>query len=598
MTEPEHTGTALGNVVRMAAETGRVHASTANPATHGAVSAALQLEAQGYAQVIVVLSPQGATDASAATSFTGVAATGVTVKASSKRGRAAASLAGAGFPSAVTSSASRLQRYFVVPPAAQDAALAQSRFQAAARATGPGRSAAAYTGLAAATGRRASLSREAASSLTKETLPEVPKVRIFENLGVMLGTVDANGLAGLQSDPDVKEVQPAPQISLIRPVDAVVKRKSAGATWGLEALGVPALWDAGLSGKGVLIGHLDTGVDGSHPALAGAIKAFAEFDELGQEVVGAPARDSGEHGTHTAGTIAGRQVGATRFGVAPEAQLLSAMVIEGGNTVARILAGMNWVVGQGARVLSMSLGLRGYTPAFLTITRALRARGVLPVIAVGNEGPGTSRSPGNYVEALSVGACDEGLAVADFSGSQSFPRTPQPLVPDLVAPGDGVLSCIPGGRYAEMSGTSMATPHMAGFAALLFNAKPGATIDDVENAILDSCALQPGMLPDRANRGLPNGPRAFERLTGTVLVSDGINTARQAATSKQPKKSGRKRAATTRSGGKKARPRAKKLSEAPARGAARARGGPNIARAATSGGRKHTGRKRVTRRTK
>ena len=142
-----------------------------------------------------------------------------------------------------------------------------------------------------------------------------------------------------------------------------------------------------------------------------------------------------EYHGHTAGTIAARAVGTTRFGVAPEAGLASAMVIEGGNVIARILAGMDWTVGQGVQILSMSLGLRGYTPAF-----------------------------------LSVGACDARDSVADFSGSQLFARTDNPIVPDLVAPRVDVLSCVPGGRCAAMSGSSMATPHIAGLAALLMHA--------------------------------------------------------------------------------------------------------------------------------
>ena len=113
--------------------------------------------------------------------------------------------------------------------------------------------------------------------------------------------------------------------------------------------------------------------------------------------------DSDEHGTHTAGTIVGRAGLKGAFGVAPEAQLASAMVIEGGQVIDRILAGMDWLIGEGVHIMSMSLGLRGFTPAFQAVIDALRAANVLPVIAVGNEGPNTSRSPGNYANVLSVG---------------------------------------------------------------------------------------------------------------------------------------------------------------------------------------------------
>src|SRR5204863_1085458 len=99
--------------------------------------------------------------------------------------------------------------------------------------------------------------------------------------------------------------------------------------------------------------------------------------------------------------------------------------------------------------------------------------------AVGNEGPNTSRSPGNYANVLSIGAMDDRDRVADFSSSQRFQRDTNPLVPDLVGPGVGVLSCIPNNGYAEMDGSSMATPHIAGLAALLLQASPDATADQL-----------------------------------------------------------------------------------------------------------------------
>jgi subtilisin family serine protease len=199
-------------------------------------------------------------------------------------------------------------------------------------------------------------------------------------------------------------------------------------------------------------------------------------------------------------------------GVAPEAKLASALVIEGGDVVARVLGGMNWAVGKGVKIISMSLGIRGYHSDFQPVTQILRAKGVLPVFAVGNEGPGTSRSPGNYPAALSVGAMDSSKTVADFSSSQLFSRPVDPLVPDLVGPGVDVISAKPGGGYQSMDGSSMATPHIAGLAALLFQAKPTATPDEVEQAIFASCQGGSGLPQPRANRGFPNAPRALARL--------------------------------------------------------------------------------------
>ena len=120
-----------------------------------------------------------------------------------------------------------------------------------------------------------------------------------------------------------------------------------------------------------------------------------------------------------------------------------------------------------------------YTAKHKTLAgRHARAQGILPLFAVGNEGPGTSRSPGNYVEALSVGATDRDDDVALFSSSQRFDRQSDLIVPDLVAPGVSVISARPGGGSQSMDGTSMATPHTAGLAALLLEAKPDATVDE------------------------------------------------------------------------------------------------------------------------
>ena len=220
--------------------------------------------------------------------------------------------------------------------------------------------------------------------------------RYFSNLGVMLGTVDSAALKNLRGLDTVREVRRAPELSWIRPVSARTAKLSGTLTWGLRQLKVQRLWTAGHKGDGVKVGHLDTGVDGRHAALRTAIDDFVFIDRIGAVTrlrEGQVAYDTDDHGTHTAATIAGRPVSGRHVGVAPEAMLCSAAVIEGGDVVARILGGLNWAVGKRVKLVSASLGLRGWVDDFLGIVRIVRARGVLPVFAVGNEGPGTSRSP-------------------------------------------------------------------------------------------------------------------------------------------------------------------------------------------------------------
>ena len=338
--------------------------------------------------------------------------------------------------------------------------------------------------------------------------------RSFPRLGVSIGFVDEEGLDRLAGDSRVRALSSAETPSLIRPVRrAAAPARGPALAWGVADLGAPALWKEGVRGAGVRIAHLDTGVDGSHPALKQRIGAWAEFDAEGERVPESMPHDPDGHGTHTAGTLVGGQSGDTAVGMAPEAELCAAIVIEGGRVLLRILAGMEWAVGEGARILSLSLGIRGYTPFAIELMQRLRAAGVLPVVAIGNEGPGTSRSPGNYPDALSVGAADAKGLVADFSSSMRFERALEPTAPDVVAPGVAIVSARAGGGREEMDGTSMATPHVAGLAALLFSAKPEATVAEVESAIFASVRPLPdGADPIRYGRGAIDGPQALRIL--------------------------------------------------------------------------------------
>ncbi len=360
--------------------------------------------------------------------------------------------------------------------------------------------------------------RRSAAAATRSTMSPPDRLRIYPKLGLAVGFADAEGLEKTRKHAQVSDVVAAPQISLIRPVESRPGRLTVKPSWGIRRLRVDELWAAGFDGNGIVVGHLDTGIDGNHPALDGAIDEFAEFDLNGHRVPGADAWDSDDHGTHTAGTIVGRPLNGA-FGVAPGAKVASGMVIEGGQVVNRILAGMEWIAEKQVRILSMSLGLRGFTTAFEVIVNALREAEILPIIAVGNESLNTSRSPGNYPMALSVGASNQDDLVAGFSSSQLFNREQDPIVPDIVAPGVGILSCVPGDRYRKKNGTSMATPHIAGLAALLLQARPEATIEQLETAILDSCTRPATMSEMRANRGIPDAVEAFTALVGNPPAS-------------------------------------------------------------------------------
>jgi subtilisin family serine protease len=320
-------------------------------------------------------------------------------------------------------------------------------------------------------------------------------------------------LMALARQPDVIAIMPNQKIHLIKPetvsYDELARNEMRhGQTWGLEQLGVANVWEKS-RGAGVNVAVLDTGVFGDHPALTGRIGDFVVMDPLGRRISATPMFDAGVHGTHVCGTIVGGQTPeGVHIGVAPEAKLLVAGVLVGDATIRTLLEGLDWAIEKGADIVNMSLGFNYYEPMFTEVFDVLLGQyGVLPVIAVGNEAQGNSSSPGNAYNALAVGALEKvgrtRTDVAFFSSGASlvFPgQEPHALVnkPDVVAPGVQVFSTIPpvlraGGAYfySYMDGTSMATPHVAGLAALLMSAFPETPVTAIMEVIKET-ALHPG----------------------------------------------------------------------------------------------------------
>src|SRR5262245_47250500 len=224
-------------------------------------------------------------------------------------------------------------------------------------------------------------------------------------------------------------------------------------SWGIRTIGALSTWGAyRCRGRGVVVGLLDTGIDPKHPDLKGKIARWAEFDDKGKMKKGSKAHDSDVHGTHCAGTIVGGNASGRWIGVAPEARIAAALVLNGkhGGTHAQILAGIEWAINKRVDVISMSLGglVLGpdVTSTYTTgIVSALKL-GIPVVTAIGNEGSQTTGSPGNDVFAFAVGATDSLNRAAGFSGgrtqlvrqSEYFLPEQLPLVyskPDVSAPG-------------------------------------------------------------------------------------------------------------------------------------------------------------------
>jgi subtilisin family serine protease len=265
-------------------------------------------------------------------------------------------------------------------------------------------------------------------------------------------------------------------------------------------IGAPAAWSAGYDGAGVTVAVLDSGIDSTHPDLAGKVRAQQNFVSGEEDDL-----DRAGHGTHVASTIAGTGAasGGRLKGVAPGAKLLDGKVC----TVdycpeSAILAGMQWAAAdQKAKIVNLSIG-GSDSPELDPIEQAvneLSARyGTLFVIAAGNDGgDSTVNSPGSADAALTVGAVDGDDRLADFS-SRGPRRGDFALKPDLTAPSvdiDAALGKDSGGpaseHYAAHSGTSMATPHVAGAAALLAQRDSAMSGPRLKAVLMGSAAPQP-----------------------------------------------------------------------------------------------------------
>ncbi|MEU5887143.1 S8 family serine peptidase [Streptomyces sp. NPDC047461] len=256
----------------------------------------------------------------------------------------------------------------------------------------------------------------------------------------------------------------------------------------------PEAWAAGYDGKGTEVAVLDTGVDADHPDLKGRITASRNFTDS------ADADDHQGHGTHTTSTVGGTGAasGGKKKGVAPGADLLNGKVLNdyGSGETSWIIAGMQWAVDQGADVVSMSLGNPARTDctdpmAQATEELAQANKDTLFVIAAGNTGPGdnTVSSPGCAPSVLTVGAVDRDDSTANFSSRGPVPGA-HTLKPEITAPGVDISAAAAGGRgvyaYRSMSGTSMATPHVAGAAAVVAQRHPDWSARQLKAALVSS----------------------------------------------------------------------------------------------------------------
>jgi subtilisin family serine protease len=261
--------------------------------------------------------------------------------------------------------------------------------------------------------------------------------------------------------------------------------------WGIDRVNAKQAWSV-TRGAGVKVAVVDTGIDIDHPDLNiqggyNAIDPEVSFDD-----------DNG-HGTHVAGTIAGQDNGEGVVGVAPDVLVWGVKVLSGSGsgTFADVIEGMQWCAENGMAVANFSLGASRGTQALADAVKAVSEAGVAIIAAAGNSGRSVG-FPAAYPEALAVAASDVNDKTAGFSS-----RGPEV---EVIAPGVGVNSTWPGGGYRSISGTSMATPHVVGLAALAV-ANGASGIDQVRAALLGAAVKLPEIPEVQQGSGMIDAAR-------------------------------------------------------------------------------------------
>jgi subtilisin family serine protease len=365
---------------------------------------------------------------------------------------------------------------------------------------------------------------------TAGAAPAAPSIEVDE--------IDRHRISELTRHADVLAVAPVIPMKLIEPVEVKddAHPAAAGTAWGVSAVGAD---NTPFNGDGITVAVLDTGIDAAHPAFTGVNIIQKDFTGEGDG-------DTHGHGTHCAGTIFGRNTGGKRIGVAPGVKrALIGKVLGGrGGGSDKIAAAIQWAAENGASVISMSLGmdfpgfvraleanglrsepavsraLEGYRQnvqlfeqlAGLLLSQQMFSRATILVAAAGNESnrpefeiavspPAVSRG---FVSVAALGQTSGGLSVAGFSNTFA----------NVSAPGVDIESARPGGGFATMSGTSMATPHVAGVAALWAQKLKGEgslnTLFLTSRLIgsATSEGLKSGFDPSDVGAGMVRAPRA------------------------------------------------------------------------------------------
>ncbi|NDJ21966.1 S8 family serine peptidase [Nostoc sp. B(2019)] len=275
-----------------------------------------------------------------------------------------------------------------------------------------------------------------------------------------------------------------------------------GNNWGADVVKAPEVWAQGYTGQGVVVAVIDTGVDYNHEDLKNNIwtntKEIAgnSIDDDGNgyidDVYGwnfannnNNIQDNNGHGTHISGTIAGENNNYGVTGIAYDAKIMPVKVLNesGSGSSTSVANGIYYAVDNGADVINLSLGSNYSNRTLKSAVEYASSKGVIVVMAAGNDGESLPDYPARYANksGIAVGAVDRNNKIADFSN-----RAGRNEITYVTAPGVGIYSSVPGNQYGRYSGTSMATPHVAGVVALMLSANPNLTDAQVRQIVTET----------------------------------------------------------------------------------------------------------------
>ncbi|MEH2139170.1 S8 family peptidase [Nostoc sp.] len=275
-----------------------------------------------------------------------------------------------------------------------------------------------------------------------------------------------------------------------------------GNNWGADLIKAPEVWAHGYTGKGVVVAVLDTGVDYNHEDLKNNIWTNTKeipgngIDDDGNGYVDDVSGwnfadknnntlDKNGHGTHVSGTIAGENNSYGVTGIAYDAKIMPVKVLNdsGSGSYSSISKGIHYAVDNGANVINLSLGGPSSNSTLESAINYASSKGVIVVMAAGNDGDSSPGYPARYASksGIAVGAVDSNNNLADFSN-----RSGTNQITYVTAPGVKIYSSVPNNQYATYSGTSMATPHVAGVVALMLSANHNLTDAQVRQIIAET----------------------------------------------------------------------------------------------------------------